>query len=241
MPAQQLREALAAVARPVCRPTQPIVLCAKGIERDTGKLLSAIVDECCPSHPVAALSGPSFATDVASGPADRGGRRGAATETRAAGLAGRLSTEHFRCYSTDDLIGVEVGGALKNVLAIAAGTVVGAGLGASAQAAMVTRGFVELRRIAASFGARPGDPDGPFRPRRPAADLQHRRSRAILPMALALGRGEPLAGRPLAEGVATAAIAAAHRPRARHRRADHRRRRPAAATAPSPSTRLCRT
>ena len=77
----------------------------------------------------------------------------------------------FRCYSTDDLIGVEIGGALKNVFAIAAGAVTGAGLGASAQAAMVTRGFVELRRIGAAFGARAGNADGPFRPRRPAAHL----------------------------------------------------------------------
>ena len=76
-------------------------------------------------------------------------------EALAAALAQRFSTDRFRCYSTDDLIGVEIGGALKNVFAIAAGAVTGAGLGASAQAAMVTRGFVELRRIGQAFGAEP--------------------------------------------------------------------------------------
>ena len=76
-------------------------------------------------------------------------------EALAAALAQAFSTERFRCYSTDDLIGVEIGGALKNVFAIAAGAVTGAGLGASAQAAMVTRGFVELRRIGQAFGAEP--------------------------------------------------------------------------------------
>ena len=107
--------------------------------------------------PVAALSGPGFAADVA---------RGlptavvvAARQARACGqrLPPLCRRRQFRCYSSDDLIGVEVGGALKNVLAIAAGVVVGSGLGASAQAAMVTRGFVELRRIGAAFGARAGD------------------------------------------------------------------------------------
>ena len=152
-PAQSLRAMLSAVKSHMPK-SIPLVLCAKGIERDTGALLSAIVEEILPDNPVAALSGPSFATDVARGlptavvVAARG-------DELAAELAARFSAENLRCYSSDDLIGVEIGGALKNVFAIAAGAVTGAGLGASAQAAMVTRGFVELRRIGAAFGARP--------------------------------------------------------------------------------------
>jgi glycerol-3-phosphate dehydrogenase (NAD(P)+) len=205
VPAQQLRTALAAVA-PLVPDGATTILCAKGIERSTGKLLSSIVEELLPNHPIAALSGPSFATDVARGLptavviATPDGRRAAA-------LAKKLSTEHFRCYSTDDLVGVEVGGALKNVLAIAAGTVIGARLGASAQAAMVTRGFVELRRIAASFGARPETIMGLSGLGDLLLTCSTTQSRNFA-YGVALGRGEPLDGLPLAEGVATAAIAA---------------------------------
>ncbi|TIW74623.1 MAG: NAD(P)-dependent glycerol-3-phosphate dehydrogenase, partial [Mesorhizobium sp.] len=152
-PAQSLRAVLAQADNHVPAGI-PLVLCAKGIERDTGALLSTIVEESLPGNPVAALSGPSFASDVA-----RGLPTAVVVAAReaelAAELAARFSAENLRCYSSDDLIGVEIGGALKNVFAIAAGAVTGAGLGASAQAAMVTRGFVELRRIGAAFGARP--------------------------------------------------------------------------------------
>ena len=168
--------------------------------------MSSIVEEVLPGHPIAALSGPSFATDVARG-LPTAVVVAARDKERAEGLAERLSTEQFRCYSTDDLIGVEVGGALKNVLAIAAGTVVGAGLGASAQAAMVTRGFVELRRIAASFGARPETIMGLSGLGDLLLTCSTAQSRNFA-YGLALGRGDPLDGRPLAEGVATTAIAA---------------------------------
>src|SRR5262249_31470146 len=126
---------------------------------------------------------------------------------RAEELARLLSTERFRCYSTDDLTGVEIGGALKNIFAIGAGTVAGAGLGASAQAALLTRGFVELRRIAAAFGARPETVMGlsGFGDLLLTCSTPQSRNYSY---GLALGRGEPLDGRPLAEGVATAAIAA---------------------------------
>jgi glycerol-3-phosphate dehydrogenase (NAD(P)+) len=205
VPAQQLRNALSGLASVVPADAM-IILCAKGIERASGKLLSSIVEELLPNHPIAALSGPSFATDVA---------RGLPTavvvatpdKVRAAGLAQKLSTEHFRCYSTDDLVGVEVGGALKNVLAIAAGTVIGARLGASAQAAMVTRGFVELRRIAASFGARPETIMGLSGLGDLLLTCSTAQSRNFA-YGVALGRGDRLDGLPLAEGVATAAIAA---------------------------------
>ncbi|GLS30224.1 glycerol-3-phosphate dehydrogenase (NAD(P)+) [Mesorhizobium albiziae] len=204
-PAQTLR-ALLAVVQGKIRQGVPVVLCAKGIERDTGRLLSSVAEELLPHNPVAALSGPSFATDVAAGlptavvVAARNG-------DLAADLAGKLTAPYFRCYSSDDLVGVEIGGALKNVLAIAAGAVIGSGFGASAQAAMVTRGFVELRRIAAAFGAQPETLMGLSGLGDLVLTCGSGQSRNFA-YGLALGRGEDLAGRPLAEGVATAGIAA---------------------------------
>ncbi|PWJ80149.1 glycerol-3-phosphate dehydrogenase (NAD(P)+) [Pseudaminobacter salicylatoxidans] len=204
-PAQVLRSVLTA-AKPHLPAGAPLVLCAKGIERETGTLLSQIADEIVPNHLVAALSGPSFASDVSRG-LPTAVVIAAREEELAAGLAQRFSTSSFRCYSTDDLIGVEIGGALKNVFAIAAGAVTGAGLGASAQAATVTRGFAELRRIGEAFGARPETLMGlsGFGDLMLTCSSPQSRNFAY---GLALGRGEPLEGRPLAEGVATAAIAA---------------------------------
>ena len=205
VPAQQLRSALAGLAAAI--PVHAtVVLCAKGIEQSTGKLLSSVVAEALPGRPIAALSGPSFATDLARGlptavviaspDADRG-----------EALARLLSSDRFRCYSSDDLTGVEIGGALKNIFAIGAGTVAGAGLGASAQAALVTRGFVELRRFAAAFGARPETVMGLSGFGDLMLTCGGTQSRNFS-YGVALGRGEPLEGRPLAEGVATTAIAA---------------------------------
>ncbi len=130
-----------------------------------------------------------------------------ATATWRSDLAAQLSAPQFRCYSSDDLVGVEIGGALKNVLAIAAGAVVGSGFGASAQAAMITRGFVELRRIGAAFGAQPETLMGLSGLGDLVLTCGSGQSRNFA-YGLALGKGENLAGRPLAEGVATAAIAA---------------------------------
>lgn len=204
-PAQALRDVLGA-AQPHVPENIPVVLCAKGIERGTGLPLSEIAETILPSNPIAALSGPSFAADVAKG-LPTAVVVAAREEPLAAALAARFSTQQFRCYSTDDLIGVEIGGALKNVFAIAAGAVTGAGLGASAQAAMVTRGFVELRRIAAAFGARPETLMGLSGLGDLILTCGSAQSRNFA-YGLALARGEPLEGRPLAEGVATAAIAA---------------------------------
>ncbi|RRI02609.1 NAD(P)H-dependent glycerol-3-phosphate dehydrogenase [Mesorhizobium tamadayense] len=204
-PAQSLRAALATAGGHVPNGV-PLVLCAKGIERDTGALLSAIAEESLPNNPVAALSGPSFASDVA-----RGLPTAVVVAARngdlAAELAARFSAENLRCYSSDDLIGVEIGGALKNVFAIAAGAVTGAGLGASAQAAMVTRGFVELRRIGAAFGAKPETLMGLSGLGDLLLTCSSAQSRNFA-YGLALGQGKPLAGLPLAEGVPTAGIAA---------------------------------
>lgn len=204
-PAQTLSELLVTVGLHIPS-NAPFVLCAKGIERDSGRLLSEIAGEKLPGNPVAALSGPSFASDVARG-LPTAVTVAASDRALAARLAALLSSAHFRCYSTDDLTGVEVGGALKNVLAIAAGAVAGAGLGASAQAAMVTRGFVELRRIAAAFGARPETLMGLSGLGDLILTCGSPQSRNFA-YGVALGRGEPLENRPLAEGVATAKIAA---------------------------------
>ncbi len=204
-PAQSLREMLSSAAGKVPADI-PVVLCAKGIERDTGRLLSSVAEEILPENPIAALSGPSFATDVA-----RGLPTAVVVAARngdlAAELAAHLSAPQFRCYSSNDLTGVEIGGALKNVLAIGAGAVIGSGLGASAQAAMVTRGFVELRRIGAAFGAQPETLMGLSGLGDLVLTCGSGQSRNFA-YGLALGKGETLAGRPLAEGVATAAIAA---------------------------------
>lgn len=204
-PAQVLRQMLEQ-ARPHIPEAVPLVICAKGIESDTGTFLSEIATTMMARNPVAFLSGPSFAADVARG-LPTAVVVAAREDALAAELAHRFSTEMFRCYSTDDLIGVEIGGALKNVFAIAAGAVTGAGLGASAQAAMVTRGFVELRRIGAAFGAEPETLMGLSGLGDLLLTCSSAQSRNFA-YGLALGRGEPLSGLPLAEGVATAGIAA---------------------------------
>lgn len=203
-PAQTMPQ-LCRLVLPRLTPGIPLVLCAKGIDAASGKLLSEIVGDILPRTPVAALSGPSFATDVAAG-LPTAVTIAAAELDLASRLAALISSPTLRCYSTDDLVGVEAGGALKNVMAIAAGAVVGAGLGSSAQAAMVTRGFVELRRIAASFGARPETLMGLSGLGDLFLTCGSGKSRNFS-YGLALGRGEALEGRPLAEGVATARVA----------------------------------
>lgn len=205
VPAQAMRGLLGLVAENLPQGA-PLVLCAKGIERDTGKLLSAIAAELAPQAPVACLSGPSFAADVARG-LPTAVTVAAGAEKLADELAALLSTPAFRCYSSTDLTGVEVGGALKNVLAIAAGAVTGAGLGASAQAAMVTRGFVELRRLGVALGAEPETLMGLSGLGDLILTCGSAQSRNFA-YGATLGRGESVAGLALAEGVFTAGIAA---------------------------------
>lgn len=205
-PAQTLRDLLLGELAGSMEPGVPLVLCAKGIERGTGRLLSEVAAELMPRTPVAILSGPSFASDVVRG-LPTAVTVAAQDEALAARLAALFSSPSFRCYSTGDVIGVEIGGALKNVLAIAAGAVAGAGLGASAQAAMVTRGFVELRRLGAAFGARPETLMGLSGLGDLILSCGSAQSRNFA-YGMALARGESLRSLPLAEGVATAGIAA---------------------------------
>ncbi|HTV70821.1 MAG TPA: NAD(P)H-dependent glycerol-3-phosphate dehydrogenase [Rhizobiaceae bacterium] len=205
VPAQKLRAALEAAHHAI--PTNAtLVLCAKGIEVASGKFLSAVAAEILPANYIASLSGPSFATDVAKG-LPTAVAVAAPDADRAAEIASDLSSLMFRCYSTDDLAGVEAGGALKNVLAIGAGAVAGAGLGASAHAALVTRGFVELRRIATAFGARPETLMGLSGLGDLVLTCGSTQSRNFA-YGLAVGKGQQLDNLPLAEGVATCAIAA---------------------------------
>jgi glycerol-3-phosphate dehydrogenase (NAD(P)+) len=150
VPAQHVRSVVEALAP---KPGTPIIACAKGIERGTHKFMSEIIAECAPKALAAILSGPSFAADVARG-LPTAVTVAAADDTVARALAEALNTGTFRPYHSNDVRGVELGGAAKNVLAIAAGIVAGRALGASAAAALITRGFAELTRFGKAYGAK---------------------------------------------------------------------------------------
>ncbi len=151
-PAQAVRAVTEAFA-PHLPAGVPLVICAKGIERETGQFLDTVVREAAPDAVPFALSGPSFARDVAQGRPAAVTLAGPDLDS-ARRLARLLSHRAFRLYSSDDMRGVLIGGALKNVLAIACGIVDGMGLGDSARAALVTRAFAELARFGRALGAR---------------------------------------------------------------------------------------
>jgi len=152
VPAQAVRSTATALSSMLAAGT-PVIVCAKGIERGTKEFMTDVVVECAPNAEPAILSGPSFASDVARGMptavtlAARDGKL-------AADLAQAIGSASFRPYHSTDVRGVEIGGATKNVLAIAAGIVAGRGLGASAAAALTTRGFAELTRFGKAYGAK---------------------------------------------------------------------------------------
>jgi glycerol-3-phosphate dehydrogenase (NAD(P)+) len=131
-----------------------LVACSKGIDLVSGRGPTAVIAENCPSAVPAVLTGPSFAADIARG-LPTALTLACRDETRATLLQGLLSTPTLRLYRTSDTTGAELGGALKNVIAIAAGIVSGTGLGDSARAALMTRGFAEMNRFAQALGARP--------------------------------------------------------------------------------------
>ena len=153
VPAQAVRAVTKALS-PLLAPDTPVIVCAKGIERGTQKFMTEVVGECAPGATPAILSGPSFAADVAHG-LPTAVTLAAADEALAAALAKAIGSATFRPYRSTDVRGVELGGAAKNVLAIAAGVVTGRGLGASALAALTTRGFAELARFGKAYGAKP--------------------------------------------------------------------------------------
>lgn len=151
VPAQHARAIMIELAG-MANPDAPVALCSKGIEQATRLLMTDVMNEVWPEASPAVLSGPSFARDVVQGlptavtlacPEEALGARWAAT----------LGAPHFRPYLSDDLIGAELGGAVKNVLAIAAGAVEGRGLGTSARAALIARGFAEFQRLGIALGA----------------------------------------------------------------------------------------
>ncbi|MBX9592322.1 MAG: NAD(P)-dependent glycerol-3-phosphate dehydrogenase [Hyphomonadaceae bacterium] len=209
-PAQHVRDVGMAL-KPQLAGGKPLVLCAKGLEQRSGKLLGEVVSEVLPHARLAVLSGPSFAADVVRGlPAaltlacaeDRLGQQ----------LVDALGYRQFRLYRSSDIIGTQLGGAVKNVLAIAAGIVEGKALGASAHAAVVTRGFAELRRFGEALGARPETLMGLSGLGDLLLTCGSPQSRNMS-LGRALGQGDTLgailgARRSVAEGVATAAAVA---------------------------------
>jgi glycerol-3-phosphate dehydrogenase (NAD(P)+) len=205
-PAQFLRSALSPLAGRL-RAGTPVVLCAKGIESPSLKLMTEVLAECLPQARPAVLSGPSFADEVA---------RGLPTAVTLAcedirlaeAIARRIAGPAFRPYLSTDMVGAEAGGAVKNVLAIACGVAEGRSLGRSAQAALITRGFAELTRLAVALGGRAETVAGLCGLGDLVLTCSSPRSRNMS-LGVALGRGEALdrilADRiTVAEGVASA-------------------------------------
>jgi glycerol-3-phosphate dehydrogenase (NAD(P)+) len=188
----------------------PVVATAKGLEKGSGKPQTEIIAEILPSARPAALSGPGFAEEIAQG-FPTAVTIAAGNLELAHAVAAALATETFRPYASDDLAGVELGGAIKNVLAIAAGIIAGRALGESARAALIARGLAEMMRLGAALGAKAET----FMGLSGLGDLvltatsRHSRN---LGFGIALGEGrrpaELLASGPLVEGAHTAAVAA---------------------------------
>jgi glycerol-3-phosphate dehydrogenase (NAD(P)+) len=203
VPAQNLREATAALAQHLAAAT-PVIACAKGIERGTHKFMTEVIAETAPNAVPAILSGPSFAGDVARG-LPTAVTLAAKDEALASALVQALGSATFRPYHTSDVRGVEIGGAAKNVLAIAAGIVIGKRLGASALAALTTRGFSELMRLGRACGARTETMSGLSGLGDLILTCSSPQSRN-LSLGIALGRGEAPAREKLAEGEFTAPV-----------------------------------
>jgi glycerol-3-phosphate dehydrogenase (NAD(P)+) len=202
-PAQNLREAVAALAPHLARAT-PVIATAKGIERGTHKFMTEAIAEAAPDAIPAILSGPSFAADVARG-LPTAVTLAAKDEALARALVQALGSATFRPYHTTDVRGVEIGGAAKNVLAIAAGIVVGRQFGASAQAALTTRGFSELVRLGRACGARGETMAGLSGLGDLILTCSSPQSRNLA-LGIALGRGEARPRDKLAEGEFTAPV-----------------------------------
>ena len=204
-PAQHLRSVVAQCPL-ATRPT--LVLCSKGIEAGTLQLMAEVVRDVAGDLAVAVLSGPTFAAEVA-----RGQPTAVTLACSDAGvgaaLVARLARPAFRPYLSDDVIGAEIGGAVKNVLAIACGVVEGAGLGLNARAALIARGFAEMTRFGLARGARAETLAGLSGLGDLVLTCSSANSRNFT-LGLGLGRGEPAATlldtRTIAEGAATAPV-----------------------------------
>ena len=202
-PAQHLRGAVSHLA-PHLKKATPVIACAKGIEHGTHRFMTEVIAEVAPHAIPAVLSGPSFAEDVARG-LPTAVTLAAKEREVASELVQVLGSPTFRPYHTSDVRGVEIGGAAKNVLAIAAGIVVGKSLGASAQAALTTRGFSELARFGRALGARSETLVGLSGLGDLILTCSSPQSRNFA-LGLALGRGARPAPGKLAEGEFTAPV-----------------------------------
>ncbi|MBM3565275.1 MAG: NAD(P)-dependent glycerol-3-phosphate dehydrogenase [Alphaproteobacteria bacterium] len=215
MPAQHLRLLARRVAT-AWRPGTPAIVCAKGIEQDTGQLLSEILADEIPAAPVAILSGPTFAAEVARG-LPTAVTLAAVDPKLAEQVSHALGSDFFRAYTTTDIVGPQIGGAVKNVLAIACGIVEGRGMGDNARAALITRGLAEMTRLALAKGSQPLTLMGLSGLGDLTLTCNAMQSRNFS-LGVALGKGQRLidvlsARRSVAEGVFTASsvVALAHR------------------------------
>jgi glycerol-3-phosphate dehydrogenase (NAD(P)+) len=204
-PAQHSRAAAVTLAPHLAEGT-PVVACAKGIERGTHRFMTEVIAEAAPHATPAILSGPGFADDVARG-LPTAVTLAAGDEEIARALVHALGSATFRPYHTTDMRGVEIGGAAKNVLAIAAGIVVGRKLGASALAALTTRAFSELVRLGLACGARSETISGLSGLGDLILSCSSPQSRNFS-LGIALGRGENPPGDKLSEGEFTAPVLA---------------------------------
>jgi glycerol-3-phosphate dehydrogenase (NAD(P)+) len=204
VPAQALRSFVADQAGVL--EGKPLVACAKGIDLETLDGPSAAIRHAVPTAVPLVLTGPSFAADIARG-LPTALTLACADEAAGERLQVRLSTPVLRLYRTTDLVGAELGGALKNVVAIACGACIGGGFGESARAALLTRGFAEMRRFAAAQGAQEGTLMGLSGLGDLVLTATSEGSRNYR-YGLALGRGEPFAASITVEGAATALAAA---------------------------------
>ncbi|KWV44287.1 MULTISPECIES: NAD(P)H-dependent glycerol-3-phosphate dehydrogenase [Rhizobium] len=206
MPSQAQADA-ASQYRPYLQNNAIVVTCAKGIERTTGNLLTDMLEREIPGHPIAVLSGPGFAADIAKG-LPTAMAIAAADIDVAERLAHAISGRTFRLYASSDRIGVQLGGALKNVLAIACGIVEGAGIGDSARAALIARGLAEMSRFVVAKGGQADTVRGLSGLGDLVLTATSHQSRNLR-FGIALGRGEtvdPTHGE-LVEGAFAAAVA----------------------------------
>ena len=209
-PAQHLRE-VAARAVSHLRNGIPVVLCSKGVEQGSGKLMTEVAAEALPRAAIAVLSGPTFAAEVARG-LPTAVTLAAADASLGRDLLQALGTPAFRPYLSADPIGAEVGGAVKNVLAIACGIVIGRKLGDNARAALLTRGLAEITRLGLALGAQPATLMGLSGLGDLTLTCNGRQSRN-LSLGIALGEGQKLADylagrRTVAEGLFSAGAVA---------------------------------
>ena len=189
-----------------------LVACCKGVELNTGLGPAALIQSLAPQTQVAVLTGPSFAADIARG-LPTALTLACADDTKGAALQTAITTQNLRLYRTTDVTGAELGGALKNVIAIACGAAMGAGLGESARAALMTRGYAEMQRLAAHRGAQATTLSGLSGFGDLTLTCTSTQSRNMR-LGLSLGKGEPFDPTVTVEGAATAlavhALAQAH-------------------------------